>query len=95
MQCLVTNKIYRFVNIVQNSRFDEKVIWNHIKTLRFEYLMKNSDLKCDKGFIPQENISNNFENLSHSAGVVKSSEHGNRTLSKTDINVAAEMGTVS
>ena len=53
--------------------------------------MKNTDLKCDKGFIPQENISNNFKNLSHSAGVGKSSEQVNKTLSKTDINAATEM----
>ena len=69
---------------------DEKVIWSHIKTLRLEYLIKHTDLKCDEAFIPTENLSNNSKKLSHMAEI-KSSEQINIVFSKIDINAAAEM----
>ena len=45
----------RFANGVINSKLNKKIIWNHIKTLRFEYLKKNT-LGCD--IIPASNDSN-------------------------------------
>ena len=67
-----------------------KEIRSHVKTLRIQYLMKNSDLKCQDNFIPQKNILDNLDILSQMIGV-ESSEVTNRIFSKSDINVAVEM----
>ena len=72
------------------SRLDKKVIWSKIKDVRLEYLIKNIGLPCEKKFIPEPNIISNFEKLSHLAQV-KNPDQINFNLSKSDINVGAEM----
>ena len=81
---------FRFVKVLLNSKLDKKEIGSHVKTLRIQYLMKNSDLKCQDNFIPQKNILDNLDILSQMIGV-ESSEVTNRIFSKSDINVAVEM----
>ena len=80
----------RFVQTVLNALLDEKVIWSHLRTIRFEYLKKNADLKCDDSFVPQENITKNIDKLSQLLGV-KSVEVANGNFSKNDVNVAGKM----
>ena len=80
----------RFVQTVLSTLLDKKVIWSHLRTIRFEYLKKNVDLKCDNNFVPQENITKNVDKLSQLIGV-KSVEIANGNYSKNDINAAGKM----
>ena len=52
--------------------------------------MKNINLKCEKSFVPQENILDHFEQLSKKAKV-KNFETLNMTFSKIEITAAGEM----
>ena len=72
---------------------DVKVIWSHIKVLRLEYLKKNSLIQCSEvgnSFIDEQNIKHNLEKLSQIVQII-SSDQSKKNLSKTDINVGAEM----
>ena len=74
---------------------DEKVLWSHIKVLRLEYLKKNSNIECEasddrNSFIDEQNMKHILEKLSQIFRVF-SSDQSNKNLSKTDINVGAEM----
>ena len=68
---------------------DKTVIWSHIKTLRLEYLRNNVDLKCEKSFIPEEKILDNFEKLSQLI-MVNISDEIDGNITKSEINVGAE-----
>ena len=81
----------RFINLVQNSSLERKPIKDYAKSLRIEYLIKNSDLTCEKSFIPLNFIPLHFEKLSQMVGNTKSSYEINSNLSRSDINSAAEM----
>ena len=54
----------RFVNSIISSNVENKVIWSHISSLRHRYLKKNISPKCFDGFISNEDISNNFQEMS-------------------------------
>ena len=83
-------KIYlRFINLVENSSLEKKVLLSYIKHLRIEYLIKNSDLTCEKAFIPLQNIFNNFDSLSQMVGVQSRQESKNS--SRSNINFGSEM----
>ena len=69
---------------------DKTVIWSHIKTLRLEYLRNNVDLKCEKSFIPEEKILDNFEKLSQLI-MVNISDEIDGNITKSDLNASAEM----
>ena len=69
---------------------NREVIWSKIKTIRNDYLVRNSDLTCENSFIPMQNVINNYEKLSQFIGV-KGSEEAYRNLSKSDVNIGAEM----
>ena len=76
----------RFANGVINSGLDKKVIWSHIKTLRFEYLKENS-LECQSKttLISGNYISSNLEKLSQLVGI-NISEKIHKNFSKSDIS---------
>ena len=76
--------------MVENSSLEKKLIWIYVKRLRTEYLIKNTDLTCEKNFIPLKNILENFENLSKMVSEENSQEIS-RNLSRSDINFGAEM----
>ena len=68
-----------------------KNIWSHIHEIRFEYLRENVDLSCiQEEFISESKIIINIEKLSDKVGV-KSSDKINKNLSKSDLQVGAEM----
>ena len=73
-----------------NSRLDKKVIWSHIKTLRLEYLKKNSLFECEKNLIQESLISFNLEKFSQLVGV-NISEKINKNFSKSDIAESAKL----
>ena len=52
--------------------------------------MKHINLKCEKSFIPQENILSHFETLSKMSKI-KNYESPNKTLSESEITTAGEM----
>ena len=66
------------------------VILSYVKLLRIEYLIKHTDLTCEKAFIPLQNIFNNFENLSQMVGV-QSPQEISKNLSRSDIDFGAQM----
>ena len=72
------------------SKLDTKILWSHIKTIKLKYLIKNSELACENGFIPEENILINLESLSQILKI-NSSQETNRNLSKSEIKLGAEM----
>ena len=63
---------------------------SYVKHLRTEYLIKHTDLACEKAFIPLQNIVNNFENLSKIIGD-NNTEEKNRYMSRSNIKFGAEM----
>ena len=73
-----------------DSKLDTKILWSHIKTIKLKYLIKNSELACENGFIPEENILINLESLSQILKI-NSSQETNRILSKSEIKLGAEM----
>ena len=79
--------------MVVYSGLDKRVIWSHIKTLRFENLKKDITLKCDAIYtsylIPLENIVQNLETILRKVRV--ENFHLNRNLTKHDVNLGAEM----
>ena len=81
---------FRFTNLVENPSLERKVIQGHVKRLRIEYLIKNTDLTCENAFIPLKNILNNFEKLSQMVGV-QTSQETRRNLTRSSINFGAEM----
>ena len=76
--------------MVENSSLEMKVILSYVKRLRIEYLIKHTDLTCEKAFIPLQNIINNFENLSKMVGIHNSQEI-TKNSSRRNIDIAAEM----
>ena len=76
--------------MVENTSLERKVILSYVKHLRMEYLIKHTDLTCEKAFIPLQNILTNFENLSQMIGV-QSPQEISKNLSRSDINFGAEM----
>ena len=77
--------------MVENSSLDRKLIRDYVKRLRIEYLIKNTDLKCEESFIPSKYISLHFEKLSKMVEDTRNFNEINRNLSRSDINSAAEM----
>ena len=75
-----------------NSRLDKKVIWSHIKTLRYVFLKNNSLLPCDSNthLIPDNHISSNVENFSKIVRIGNSSKI-NKNFSKSDITESAKL----
>ena len=70
----------------------EKAIWNHIRTLRFQFLKKkNVDITCEDGYISKFHIISNIEELSRFLGVHNVSNDKARNLSQDSINKGAEM----
>ena len=63
---------------------------SYVKRLRIEYLIKHTDLICEKVFIPLQNILNNFENLSQMIEI-ENPQEVNLNLTRSDINFGAEM----
>ena len=68
---------------------DKKVIWSHIRSLRFEYLKENSLLECETAtLIPGSYISSNLEKLSQLVGI-NISVKIHKNFSKSDISESA------
>ena len=69
---------------------DKKVIWSHIKNLRFEYLKENSLLECESKttLIPENHISSNLEKLSQLVKI-NISEKIHKNFSKSEISESA------
>ena len=63
---------------------------SYVRRLRIEYLIKHTDLTCEKAFIPLQNILNNFEKLSQMIEI-KSPQEINLNSTRSDINFGAEM----
>ena len=83
--------VCRFVNTVIDSSMTRKRIWSHIHEIRFEYLREHVDLSCiQEEFISEPKIKINTEKLSHMVGV-KSSDKIDKNLSRSDLQVGAEM----
>ena len=77
--------------MVENSSLDRKLIRDYVKSLRIEYLIKNTELTCEESFIPSKYISLHLEKLSQMVGDTRNLYEINRNLSRSDINSAAEM----
>ena len=79
---------------MENSSLEKELIWSYVKTLRIEYLLKNTELTCEKTsdkFISLEYISTHFDKLSKMVGVISSKEM-TWNLSRSDIiNTGSEM----
>ena len=82
---------FRFINLVEISSLESKLIQVYVKRLRIEYLIQNIDLTCESSFIPSKYISLHFEKLSQMVGDTRISYEINWNLSRSDINSAAEM----
>ena len=82
---------FRFINLVEISSLESKLIQVYVKRLRIEYLIQNIDLTCESSFIPSKYISLHFEKLSQMVEDTKNFNEINRNLSRSDINSAAEM----
>ena len=82
----------RFVNTIIDSNLGKIELWNHIRNLRFEYLMTKIDSSCGGSdqFIPGQDIQNNIEKLSKINGI-KSSDQIRKNVSENDLQVGAEM----
>ena len=86
--------LFRFINLVENSSLERRLIKGYVKRLRDEYLIKNIGLPCEitnRNFIPFNFVTLHFEKLSQMVGATRSSYEINRNLSRSDINSAAEM----
>ena len=86
--------LFRFVNIFTNSKLDKKIVWNHIHTLRFEYLkMMYRVIGCQNNFLSKRSISLNIKRLSKLVGGINVNDANeiNGKLSKSDLNDSAEM----
>ena len=72
---------------------DRKVIWSHIKTLRFEFLRSNSLLPCSSNthLIPDNHISSNVEKFSKIVKIGVSENKINKKFSKSDITESAKL----
>ena len=82
----------RFVNTVVDSNLGKKELWNHIKNLRFEYLMKNVDISCGSAkSIQGQDIQNITEKLSKIVGTQSSNNQIRKNVSKSDFQVEGEM----
>ena len=68
---------------------DKKVIWSHVKTIRFEYIKKFINHNCDNNILNQT-VINNFEKFSDIIGS-KNSSMSTRNLTGSDISEGAEM----
>ena len=69
----------------------KKEILSHIQIIRFEYLREHADLACtQRQFLSEPYIKTNIDKLSEMVGV-KSSYKINKNLSKSDLQVGAEM----
>ena len=77
--------------MVENSSLEKKLIQGYVKRLRIEYLIKNIHVTCTKSFIPSKYISLHFEKLSQMVGDTRNFYEINRNLSRSEINLAAEM----
>ena len=78
------------MNSIITSNVENEVIWSLISSLRNRYLKKNGNPKCEKGFISNEDISNNFGKMSHLVGNV-GPEDMKYNISKSELNKAAIM----
>ena len=90
---ITSQKVFRFTNVLLNSRFDQKVIWSLIIPLRIEYL-KNPHLKhkdCKNNFIPLRDMVVNLEKLSQMVGVIELSNKINSNFSKIDIDFSGKI----
>ena len=88
--CLFYTFFIRFVNLVERSSLQKKLIWSYVKRLRIEYLIKNTDITCEKNFIPLENILKNVNSFSKMVRDENSQEIS-RNLSRREINFGAKM----
>ena len=73
---------------------DKKIVWNHIHTVRFEYLKMMYGvigIECQINFLSKRIISLNIKRLSKFVGGVNDANEINRKLSKSDLNDSAEM----
>ena len=71
---------------------DKKVIWSHVKTLRFNYLKNNALLRCesDTTLIPDNHISSNVQKFLRKVRI-GSSNKINKNFSKSDITESAKL----
>ena len=83
----ITLYLLRFANTF-SSLNDRKSIWSHISSLRFKNLKRNIGTKCAKGFIPTEDISDNFDKLSQMVGNINRLTDN---LSTSDLYEASKM----
>ena len=81
---------FRTVNAVQNSSLNQKLIRNHVKSLRTKYLIDNSGLGCTEYLIHRQSIQDNFEELSRKIKV-KISDETQKNLSLSTINFGADI----
>ena len=81
---------YRFVNLVESSSLEKKLIQSYVKHIRIEYLIKNTDHSCENNFVTYQNILTNFEKLSQMVGD-KNSHEINLNSSQSNINFGAKM----
>ena len=72
---------------------DKKVVWSHIKTLRFEFLRINSLLPCsfNTHLITDNHISSNVEKFSKIIKIGVSENKINKNFSKSDITESAKL----
>ena len=77
--------------MVTKSSLDRKAIWSKVKSIRYEYLKRNADIKSSNGFIPEADIILNIDELSKLIGVYNISNDTSGVLSKESINKGAEM----
>ena len=74
-----------------DSSITKKKLWTHVQKIRFEFLKEHIDLSCtQREFIYEPKIIINIEKLTHMVGI-KSSDNINKNLSKSDLQVGAEM----
>ena len=78
----------RFINLVES--LDQDTCWEHLKTVRENYLNKNKESSCQKKYLlPNENINENIELFMNLLNV--SSSNLQKNLTKDVINKGAKM----
>ena len=82
---------FRFINLVENSSLEKKLIQSYVKHIRNEYLIKNTDHSCENNFIPFQNILTNFEILSQMVVWDKRSQDIIMNLTRSSINFGAKL----
>ena len=82
---------FRFVNTVINSKLERKVVWNHIKTLRFKFLQKNINLVCENDLIPTEHIKHTFHKFSHIVGFNANNNQTKSNVSRGTLEMGGKM----